>query len=356
MTFKRSAVSRSLTAILFLAAISTLPAQSVVTDPVGFTTLTVAAKPASNRGFTFLAINMFRPTEYRSTVVSAATVGGVTVLTFPAGSFTANQFTGVGNAHFVEVAPTGTFANGSGAGMISDITANDTSTITLAENLTASITNGTSAIKVRAHWTFGTVFGTNNSAGFLAGTSGTADIISILNPGSGGFSNYYYSSANARWQIGLSTNANNVVIPPDAGLLIERKLTSPVVFTVVGEVKLGPTEVIVVGGGANGNFTIAPNPYPLSSVTLQNSGLYTGNPATGVKAGGSGNADIVSIFNSGTGGFSNYYYSSSNNRWQIGLSTDASNVVIPEGAAVLILRRSGNGTFSWSVPQPAMNL
>ena len=344
--------ARLIAASLFLAAVVTVPAQSVVTEPVGFTTLTVAAKPGSGRGFTYLSVNMVRPTEFRSIVPvgGAATVTGQTVLTFPANSFTANQFFGTANAHFIEL------TNGTSAGVLADVVSNTTNTVTLAEDITSLIVGGSSTVRVRPHWTFGTLFGTANTAGFLAGTSGTADLVSILNPATGGFSNYYYSSANSRWQIGLSTIANDVVIRPDAGLLIERKLTSAFSFTVVGEVKLGTTEVVIVGGSAAGNYTLAPNPYPLPSVTLAASGLYTGNTATGVLKGTSGTADIVSIFNSGTGGFSNYYYSAANNRWQTGLSTVADTVVIPEGAAVLIFRRPGNGSFSWFVPQPAMNL
>jgi hypothetical protein len=222
------------------------------------------------------------------------------------------------------------------------------------------VTGGTTTFRFRPHWTLGTLFPLNN-AGFLAGTSGTADLVSILNPATGGFSNYYYSSANNRWQIGLSTDATNTVLPPDFGLLIERKLTSAISFTVTGEVKLGTTEIVIAGGSPIGNSTIASNPYPLASNTLANLNLYTGNAATGFRAGTSGTGDTLSIFNSGTGGFSNYYYSQSGNRWQIGLSTDATNVTIPEGAAVLIFRRPaasgvGGTTFSWKVPQPTMNL
>ncbi len=343
----------------FLLGASVLPAQSVVTEPVGFTTLTVNAKPGSGRGFTYLSVNMFRPTAYRAVVPvgGVSVVGGNTVLTFPANSFTLNQFAGTANANFLELnsgaATVNTVAQN---GLLVDVVSNDTSTITLAGDISAAITAGTTTVRIRPHWTLGTLFGTTNTAGFLAGTSGTADLVSILNPVNGAFSNYYYSAATSRWQTGLSTISNDVVVRPDAGVLIERKLTSAFSFTVTGEVKLGPTEVVITGGGASGNFTIAPNPYPLASMSLANSGLFTNSVATGVKSGTSGTADLVSLFNSGSGGFTNYYYSSANNRWQVGLSTDASAVTIPEGAAVLVLRRAGNSSFTWFVPQPAMNL
>ncbi len=341
-----------LAATAALLAAATATAQSVVTDPVGFTTLTVAAKPASTRGFTYLSLNMFRPTAFRSVVptggVSAA--GSNTTLTFPANSFTANQFSGTGNAHFLEI------TNGTSSGVLVDIASNTTNTITLAEDVAALLTAGTSTIKVRPFHTFATAFGANNSAGFLGGTSaGAADNVSVLNPQTGGFTTYYYNTNNNRWQTGLA-DATNTVIRSDAAFQVERKLTTAFSFTVVGEVKLGPTEVPVGGGTAAGNYTLAPNPYPLNSVTLANSGLYTGNAATGFQGGTSAaGSDNLSILNPQTGGFTTYYYNTNNSRWQTGL-TDASNVVIPEGAGVQLFRRAGRPAFSWFVPQPTMNL
>ncbi len=237
MTFTRSVVARSLVASLFVAAISTLSAQSVVTDPVGFTTLTVAGKPGAARGFTYVALNMFRPTAYRSSVVSVSAPGSNTVLTFPAGSFTVNQFaTGVSPnfSHFIEI------ANGSTAGVLADVVSNDTTSITLSEDISAMITAGTTQIKVRPHWTFATAFGANNSAGFQGSNTPTnADALSLLNGSTKVFTSYFYSTTNNRWQRG-GVDASNDIIRPDQCLQVERKVTSPVTFTLVGEVKLGP--------------------------------------------------------------------------------------------------------------------
>jgi hypothetical protein len=193
MTFTHTFMARSLAASLFLAAVSVLPAQSVVTDPVGFTTITVTPQSGGGaHGFTATSLNMFRPTAYRSLVTSAATVGGVTVLTFPANSFTANQFTGTGNASFIEIAPNGTYANGSGSGVVSDITANDTTTITLADNMTALITGGTSSIKVRPHWTVSTAFGATGGQFQQSTTPLAADTITTFSPTTGAPTIYFY--------------------------------------------------------------------------------------------------------------------------------------------------------------------
>ncbi len=353
MTFTRSVVSRSLVASLFVAAISTLSAQSVVTDPVGFTTLTVAGKPGAARGFTYIALNMFRPTAYRSSVVTVSAPGSNTVLTFPAGSFTVNQFatgTAPNYSHFIEI------ANGSTAGVLSDVVSNDTTSITLSEDISAMVTAGTTQIKVRPHWTFATAFGANNSAGFQGSNTPTnADALQLLNASTNTFTNYFYSTLNNRWQTG-GVDASNVIIRPDQCVQVERKAVPAVSFTLVGEVKLGPTEIMIQGGNAVQNFNLVSNPYPLNSVTLAASGLFTGNAATGVVGSNTAtNADTVGILNPATGLTTFYFYSTLNNRWQTG-GVDSSNVVIPEGAGVLITRKLGRPGFSWVVPQPAMNL
>ncbi len=349
----------SLLALPFVAADrAAAQTATATTDPVGFTTLTVAAKPASARGFTYLSLNMARPSVFRGLVPAptaqnpgygVATVNGVTVLTFPAATFTSGGFTTAANPGYVEI------KNGTANGLISQITANTDSTITLADNITSAITAGTTTFLVRPNWTFASAFGATNSAGFTGSFSPTnADIIQIIDPTTSVATSYYYNNSANKWQTG-ATDATNTVIPPKAGLSIERKATTPLSFNIVGEVPLGPTGILVTGG-ASFNYNLVPNPYPLPSVTLANSGLYTGNAATGVVGSFSPTAaDTVSLLDSATGVATNYYYNTTNNKWQNG-SIDASNVVIPNGASVLVTRKNNRSSFVWYFPQPAMNL
>lgn len=340
-----------LVAALALISSTALAQTTATTDPVGFVTLTVAGKPTGIRGFTYLSLSMARTSVFSAQVPvgGVATVSGVTVLTFPAGIFTANQFSGAGNSHYLEI------TGGSFAGHISDITSNSSTQITLADDISTAITEGSTTVRVRPNWTFATAFGANNSAGFQGGTSSsTADVIEILNPKTGVSSKYFYSTTNNRWQTGF-TDATNAPIPPDAGLRIERKGTASVSFKLVGDVKLGPTGLLVEGGSSTGNYNLIPNPYPLASKTLANSGLYTGNPNTGLVGGSSSSsADTLALFNPATGTSINYFFSTTNNRWQTGF-TDASNVTIPEGSAVMVTRKNARPSFVWYVPQPTMN-
>lgn len=351
---------RTLVAATAIAAcnfsISARAQTSVTTDPVGFTSLTVNAKPANIRGFTLLSLNMARPEVYRGLIPAngASVVNGVTVLTFPANTFAQGAFD---NTHYIEL------VNGNNAGRISDITAttNDgsASTITLADDMSASITPGTTSIRIRPMWTFATAFGANNSAGFQGGfTPSQADIIQLFDAATGQSTLYYYNTSNNRWQTGAN-DATNVVIPPDLGLRIERKATTPISFTLTGAVKIGPTGLFVQGGtNANNpqNVNYIPNPYPLDSVTLANSNLYTGDAATGVLGGATpSQADQVALYDTASGLSTIYYYNTLNNQWQNG-ANPANNVTIPTGAAITIKRKSADGSFVWYVPQPAMNL
>lgn len=352
-------LSVAVAASLTLGQISTAQT-TVATDPVGFTTLTVAAKPANSRGFTLLSLNMTRPAAFQGLVPAGgvSTSNGQTTITFPPNTFTANQFNGTANGHHVEI------ANGTGAGRLSDVTATSNSgsgsSVTVADDISNSLTAGSSTIKIRPNWTFATAFGANNSAGFQGAASASqADVIQLVDPATNVARTYFYSTTNSRWQEGFR-DATHDEIPMDGGLKIERKQTSAVSFTLAGAVKLGPTGLFVQGGAVPQNSTIVPNPYPMASVTLATSNLYTGDPATGVRGGASASqADTVNVLNPATGVYTTYFYSTSNNRWQHGFQ-DASNAALPEGAAVIINRKSSSTnqypSFIWYVPQPAMNL
>ena len=92
------------------------------------------------------------------------------------------------------------------------------------------------------------------------------------------------------------------------------------------------------------------NVYPVS-MTLASSGLFTGDPATGLRSGSATAADQVLIFN-GTA-YDTYYYQRDarlGNGWRKTTDprADAATTEIPGGATVSILRRSA--PFDWKIP------
>jgi hypothetical protein len=97
--------------------------------------------------------------------------------------------------------------------------------------------------------------------------------------------------------------------------------------------------------------------YP-TNMTLADSGLFTGDPATGVAGGTTTSADQILVWNGVS--YDTYYYQTSGlggTGWRkAGFPTaDASADVIPVGSSLILKRKTVNG-FNWIVPQHPTNL
>jgi len=338
---------RLATGILLASAAGVLAQTTATTDPVGFITLNASGNGGSgNPAFSFRGLGMTRAVEYQG---SAETVGTNTLVDNDA-TWTDNQFNGANGAYFVEI------TSGPGAGTTYDIqtTTASTKTITLVQNLAAGITAPVS-FKVRKHWTLASVFGASNEGGLTGGDATTADQILVQNGTS--YDAYYYQTSGAGgtgWRkVGdSSTDQSATVFLPEEGLILKRNQSATANIVLMGAVKTGQTSVpILTGDNLLGNVYGA-------NMTLADSGLFTGNPSTGVATGGIGSADQVLIWN-GTG-YDIYYYQSSGiggTGWRKGgdPGTDAGSTVIPVGSSVFLKRRTATG-FNWVVPQHPASL
>jgi uncharacterized protein (TIGR02597 family) len=339
-------------ASMALAALATSATANTTatTDPVGFSTVVVKGKatPTSANRNTYIGIPMAQSSSYQGVIGTSTVSGGVTVVTFPSSVFTANQFNGTGNDHYFQV------TSGPNNGLVSTVTATSTDSLTLADDISSVLSDNSTTFKVVPYWTLGKVF--PNGAGLTGGISATAaDTVTIIPPTGGSLTYFYNTNAN-EWRRG-TTPSSNVIIPPGSGLLVTRKQAGDVNIVVAGAVPLGPVEGIVGAASptASRNSLLA-NAFPLPSVTLANSGLYSGDPSTGVAGGISATAaDTVVILDPNTGSSLTYFYNTTANEWRRG-TTPSGNVTIPEGAAILVTRKAGRGEFSWYAPQPSMNL
>ena len=337
----------NLFAVLALAATPAfLHAQTTnFSDIVGYTTLNVRGKTGSANAFSYIALNVHRPVAYRGVVGTKSLNGSGQSVLSVASTFTANQYAGALNKHYVRV------TSGSNTGLISEVVSNDASSITVADNLDAVLQNGVTAFEIRPYWTLATAFPAG--AGLKAGTSSTAaDNVTIIDPATGTGNSYFYNSSVSQWRRG-TTDSSSVIIPPGSGIMVTRKDAAAVAIQISGEVITSSVLADVAGGTASAQkFTYVANPYPVASVTLAQSGLYTGNSATGVVGGTSATAaDAVTIFDPNTGTGLSYFYNTSASQWRRG-TTDSSNVTIPEGAAVMITRKANRGAFEWYIPSP----
>jgi hypothetical protein len=324
-----------------------------VTVPVGVLTISVRGGNATTPPTQLLGLGMTKAPSFSSKVASVSTANGtqgqITQLNFAVGTFAPTilgSTQGVGS-HYVEI------VGGAADGVISHVESTAADTIVL-QDLVSGL-GGDFTIRVRPFETVQGAFGAANQAGFLgAASSSAADIIRVLLPGASPVEVFYNTSAG-QWQFVGGGTAANQPIYPDGGIEVVRRGTAPFNFTVLGEVKTGPTSLIVEGGTGDKTSSFQ-NPYPLKSVRLKDLGLYTGNATTGVKEGTSAaNADVVTIEDVSTGVKNQFFVDSASKRWRVGF-TDASLIQIPENASISITRRSGGAPFSWKNPQPVMAL
>jgi uncharacterized protein (TIGR02597 family) len=340
-----------LAAGVLLTSVTSLFAQTTATtDPVGFITLNAAGNGGgASPALSFRGLGMTRAIEYQG---SAESVGANTLVDNDA-TWTDNQFNGANGAYFVEI------TSGPGAGTSYDIqtTAAGTKTITLVQNLGAGIAAPVS-FKVRKHWTIATVFGPNNEGGLTGGTAETADQILVQNGAN--YDPYFYQTSGGdgtgwRKAGAPGVDAGGTVFVPEEGFVLKRNQSAGANIVLMGAVKMGQTSVpIVVGNNLIGNVYAA-------NLTLQSSGLYTGNPATGLVSGDEpSTSDQVLLWNGA--GYTTYYYQTAppaagGSGWRNATDVfgDASATSIPVGIG-LIIKRSNGAAFDWKVPQHPASL
>ena len=348
-------------ALIFGVATQSSFAQT--TDPVGFTTLSIAGTGGTQASaVSFLGLSMARPTAFRAV---AETVSGTT-LTCSAATWTDNQYASTpAPGYYLEV------FSGAKAGLMSQIVSCNAAAkmLTVADNLQnlgVETTNVT--FKVRPNWSIGTVFGaTNNVAvdatsgqatGLVSGaTASRADLVLLYNENTLGYDQYFYSTGTNSWQQvgGDGSEQATAPIHIHEGVLIKRKGATNLTVSLNGEVKLGQTIVPITSAGAAAGFNFRSNVYPSGSLTLGNSGLYAGDltGATGVLPGATASrADGVSIWNTVANGYDQYFFSTGTSTWQRvgGDGSDQAGVPIASGKSIIVKRKSGS--FTWVIPQP----
>jgi uncharacterized protein (TIGR02597 family) len=340
-------------------AVTSLQAD-VYTDPVGFVTMTALGtgnSPFNNPYVTLVGLGMTQvPVSRGNATATAANKVGVNA------SLTPGQFNKTADgyaAYWIEI------TSGAWVGYQTDIVSNDASSVFTVVDLSGGLP---ATYKIYPHWTIGTLFGPQNQAGFLGGSSTTADQIQVWNVGGQAYSTaYYYKTTGAiggtgwRSTASLSVNVTNVPVYIDQSLLLSRRVSTNLDVKVVGGVKLTNTISTVYSNGAGvagATATIIGNVYPAGQ-TLGTSGFYTGDPTTGLAGGSSTTADQLQLWVPGSQGYSTAYYYKTTGaiggtgwRSTASLSADASTNQIPLGASVLVLRRVNRNQFNWSAPQP----
>lgn len=335
--------------LLIVGAAGAVAQVTATSETVGYTTITVRGKSGTANASSFFSLPLTRPETWRGVPSGISpNQDGRSVLDFGeqiAGGLL--TLSAGGESHYLQV------LDGANAGASSDVIGSDGNLVTVSDDLSEVIEPGTTMVRLVPHWTMGSAFPSGGGLG--GGTSPTAADSVTLYPPDGPPIAMFYHTASGQWRRGLAV-ASNTTIPPSSGIMVSRKQAGDVLIPLSGSVTTTPVEVRVGSGGGGAKLTLLANPHPITSASLVNSGLYTGDPSTGVVGGVSPlGADTVTVYNPQTGAGVNYYYNTSANQWRWGLS-NASSVTIPEGAAILINRKSGRSGFSWYLTPPPMGL
>jgi uncharacterized protein (TIGR02597 family) len=328
----------------FLSLPAAAQTATATTDPVGFITLNVAG----NGAVSFKSLGLSRQVDYQGNAESIT--GGNTIIDLDS-AWTDDLYNGANGAYYVEITgPTGA----AGIGTTYDIqqTSAANQSITVAQTFANGITAG-ATFRIRKHWTVAGVFGATNGGGLASGDANTADTVRVYGA-SGSYDTFYYSNVagDLGWRkvnVGGVDQAGRVIYPDD-GLVITRKAATAANVILMGSVKTGQTSSPILTG-----MNVVANPYA-ASMTLADSGLYTGDSSTGLAPGGASRADLVQIFNGTT--YDSYFYSNSagvGTGWRKagGGSVDQASVQIPVGASIIIQRKFA-APFNWvSLQHPA---
>lgn len=310
-----------------LAALVGATAQTAVTDPVGYITINITG---STKGYSAISPTLVNKTEFAG-AVSAVSATGVTLT---GAALTANAFA---SGYWVEV------TNGAGEGAWTNITGNTATDLTLADNMSAFITAGTSTVKIRKHVTVDQFFGATNTAGLKSGTdAGAADEVFFLEPGGAPAQTTDVFYDGAAWNDLNFNAAGTKPIEPGQGLLVARKLETPVSFVFTGYVKTGKSMIQVAPGA---NVVSIPSAV---GYTLDGSGLRGATDAVGVAAGGdAGAADEVFLFDTSPTGISHFYDGTG---WNDINFNAAGTKLMKEGTGAYIIRKAGRPAFNWVAP------
>lgn len=242
-------------------------------------------------------------------------------------------------------APAGSSTNA--YGVTAEIASNTVSTVTTSSAITPNVGD---EFVIYPLETISTLFGASPPAGWnSASGSASADIIYLDNAGT--LVGYFFKNSGlggTGWRLATApTGASqaNVVIPPNRGVLVQRRNAGSVVnFNFTGVAMIGRETVSVATG-----FNIVNNPFTVPT-TLAASTIQS--HLTG--ASGSASADIVYLENAGV--LTGYFFKNSGlggTGWRLitaPTGADQGAVVVTPGKALLVKEQAGSVGFA--LPEP----
>ena len=284
----------------------------------------------------YFGLQMVSPLSFAGRVTGA----GATTLVDSNATWSQDQFNGTNGFHYVEF----------DSGLKVDIFRTDSASKTLTlTNVAAPATVG-NAYRIRKHLTVADVFGKNNEAGLTPGpNSAQADNVLLQIPQSQQILTFFYSNVPgfSGWYLDNYAPGAQVVIYPEAGLMVRNKSNRNVTVYLKGSAKEGANLAPVFPG-----YNLLGTLKSQRSLKLSELNLYTGNPVTGVGPGGNPTAadNLILIHPDGT--TAAYFYSDvvGFQGWYDTSFRTSSDVLVPAGSAFFVQRKAPRAAFYWTVP------
>ena len=303
-----------------LLGTSSLLAQdnTAFTKPSGYTTVSVAPAPAEGQS-TLTAFSV----TLRNSVVEAgkSTSIGSTTLSNSAANWSDGEWTS--EPHLIYI----TNANGGEeAFLIKSHTASELTLDTTGLDLTTRFGTGIREFSILKAHTFGSLFGTD-SVPFQTGDENTADLLYVWN---GGWTTYFHNGSN--WERTDSfQSADNDVLFPDEGIFVQRRGTTELNLTFLGNVPYKPQVSTIPGQ----SLTAIGSRYPVGT-TVRQMGLQN---LPGWQSGSETSGDRFFVWNNP--GWVTYFYNGSN--WEKSSSFgNVDNEIIPGDSMIFVLRVSSS--------------
>ncbi len=277
----------NVTLAILVAAVMAGNAQTTVnSDIVGYQTSTIAGKGSGSSFLSFVPNNLSKSAIY----TGSASASG-TMITFPDASLTGTlgPVSGV-PTHYLLV------KSGTGAGFVSDVTAFTAGSVTTADDLSSSITAGTT-VSVVPHTKLTDILGTTTGLLITGGASVTVADNVYLVDSTGTLKTYYYKTGiGAGWKNSSNADASATIVYPNESIVVSRKQSTPVSVVTVGSVASEQAK-IVFSQNVNSACSAAPIAITLGSLYPTISG------GANVSA-----ADNVYLINPTTGALETFYY------------------------------------------------
>ncbi len=326
--------------ILAAAAVSLMgslysQAQSVVTDPVGFVSVTVPAQSDAALG-----APLGRANEFQGVIQSVSgTTGSVVITVAGTPGWTASQFVYASGTqsktYYARI------DSGVREGLIGTITANDTSSFTITvptgDDLVGVLSNAANGtgdnVSIAPYWTLGTLV-TGVPNGTKVFTYSTSSVGVNLAPAN----TYSYNTTVPGWFKG-ATPSDDVILPPMQGFTVRNSTAGAITVSITGSVPMATHRLIVRMNSTKQDQRIFFNsPVP----------EYVGNTGLGLAQG-----DQLLIIDNSTTGFNKansitLTYNATVAKWFKG-GTDVDQVYQLQPGASFILRKAASASSQTTV-------